>query len=206
MMEQLHIELLSDATFSARSMAGDVDIDVSHDRLGLPTVPGTTVKRLLAGSWREMARVYPASLQSAGDRVFGVGGELQQTGVFDCGDATVPDDVSAWIESAQHRGEIDPAETLNLMTAVRAQTAVDAATGAPKTGSLRLRRSVLRKTILVSDAEWLHPPTADQRRVLALASLATRHGGLSRSRGAGHLRVTLDGDLTLTQRLAGISL
>lgn len=42
-------------------------------------------------------------------------------------------------------------------------------------------------------------------RVLAMAALATRNGGLMRNRGRGHLRISLDGDLEGTRRLAGIA-
>ena len=201
----LEIELLSETTFVGNSVAGDVDIDVNHDPLGIPTIPGTTVKRLLAGNWNEMSAHFDA-LAIAGPAVFGRAQEagLRASGMLDVGDATIGSDAVDWIRWNQYEGRLDRHTTLQLFTVDRHQTAVDTTSGAPARGSLRKRRAVLRGTTFTAPIHWLQEPDDTHRQVLALAALATRHGGQSRNRGAGHLRITIAGDLAETRRLAGV--
>lgn len=206
----LTVELLSETTFSAASGAGDVDIDVVHDQYGLPYVPGTTVKRLLASSWREMAAHF-VELAQAGREVFGVEQEagLVVTGILDVGDGTIEEAARQWIRWRQQGSDAEaderltPAETLELFTIERHQTAVDTVTGAPVRGSLRQRRAVRRQVEFFAPIMWRTQPTPSHHRVLAMAALATRHGGQSRNRGAGHLRITVDGDIGKTLAAAG---
>jgi hypothetical protein len=63
---------------------------------------------------------------------------------------------------------------------------------------------VLRGLHFDAPLEWLdgHVPGREELRVLALCALATRHGGLMRNRGRGHILLTLDGDPEMTRRLA----
>ncbi len=201
----LLIELLSETTFVGNAAADDTDIDVARDEYGIPHIPGTTVKRLLAGNWIEMASRF-AALSTAGREVFGRKQEagLTRTGMLDVGDATIGSEATDWVRWNQHEGRLDPAATLALFTVERVQTAIDATTGAPAHGSLRRRRAVRRGTQFTAEIRWLREPTGDHRRVLALAALATRHGGQSRNRGAGHLQISVGGDLEATRVAAGV--
>jgi hypothetical protein len=60
----------------------------------------------------------------------------------------------------------------------------------------------LRGLHLEAPLVWLDQPTPQDLQCLALACLATRHAGLGRNRGRGHIRVTLDGDVERTRGLA----
>lgn len=203
--EQIVIELLSQATFGGSSASGDVDIDVAHDRLGIPYLPGTTLKRLLGSAWKDMERNFP-DLGEAGRQVFGVEGESTtvKTGMFSVGDATVEEEAVAWLRWCQANGTIDPVETFHLFTVERTQTAIDTTTGAPMKGSLRRRRAVRRSTVFHAIANWDQTPQPQHRRVLAMAALATRHGGTARNRGAGHLRVRLGAGVAQTRKIAEV--
>ncbi|MCZ7664460.1 MAG: hypothetical protein M5U22_16700 [Thermoleophilia bacterium] len=55
---------------------------------------------------------------------------------------------------------------------------------------------------LLAPLSWLAPPDPQDCACLALAALATRHGGLARNRGRGHLRITIDGDMEQTRAMA----
>ncbi len=208
MNETLQVELLSDATFATTSINSDIDIEIAHDDLGLPFVPGTTLKRLVADSWRQMAGRFTATadagLAPAARDLFGREGATDTSGIVDVSDATVDLDSIDWIRSGQQNHRITPQETLSLLSTVRTQTAVNPATGAPLSGSLRRRRACRRDLLFTSHLSWLTDPTPDHLRVLALGVMATRHGGVARNRGAGLLRVTLDGDLTYTRQTAGV--
>ncbi len=203
----LHVELLSDATFSrGEGTPGIVDTDVEHDDFGLPFIGGKTIRGLLRDSWLTMSDRFPA-LSAAAERVLGRSRSLDdQACRLRIGDARLPEPIRRTVRAAVERREKPlPRDTiLAAFTGVRCQTAEDRDTGAPATTTLRSSRVVLRGFVFQSRLAWLdrYPPGLDDLRVLALCALATRQGGLLRNRGRGHLRLTLDGDLDSTQRYA----
>ena len=78
--------------------------------------------------------------------------------------------------------------------------------GAPAEGTLRFRRA-LRKGLKFEADITLSSKAArpdDCWKCLALCCLALRRGGTARTRGAGKLRCTLDGDWAGTVRAAGL--
>ena len=95
-------------------------------------------------------------------------------------------------------------DVLGTLTAVRAQTARSRATGAPEPGTLRSSRVILRGTAFEAPLAFGTSPSAAELRCLALCVLATRHGGLARNRGRGHLRCLLDVDRGRTLSWAGL--
>lgn len=204
----LRIELLSDATFSrGEGTAGFVDTDIEHDALGIPFIGGKTVRGLLRDSWLSMAEHFPEKeLRDAAERVLGRTGSLDEECRLRIGDALFPEPLRRTVESAAIRKEnpLPPETILAAFTAIRAQTAEDRETGAPERTTLRTSRVLLRGFALESRLNWLDGgiPSPEETRVLALAALATRHGGLARNRGRGHIRLTLDGELEKTQTLA----
>lgn len=207
----LRIELLSDTTFGrGEGTAGEVDTEVEHDEHGIPFIGGKTIRGLLRDSWLSM-RPHFAALQAAGNRVFGPTKRFDDQCVLRIGDALLEHDVRDWLVAAATRKEQDqrvaPATILAACTDIRYQTSEDRLTGAPATASLRSSRVVLRTFAFEAPLEWLngYAPNADDLRVLSMAALATRHGGLLRNRGRGHLCLTLDGDTRHTQQLAGIA-
>jgi len=202
----LTVELLSDATFGRGvGTAGEVDVEVEHDPLGLPLLGGKTLHGLLRDAWLTMAPHFP-ELAEAARRVLGPGGEHDETSVLRVGDATVDDVTRAWVAWAcgREHNRVAPADVLRALTDIRHQTALERQSGAPAAPTLRASRVVLRGLTLRSRLDWLEPeqPGADEVCCLALCTLAVRHAGLGRHRGRGHVRVSLDGDLDATRQAA----
>ena len=207
----LHIKLLSDATFGrGEGTAGEVDTEVEHDEYGIPFIGGKTTRSLLRDSWLSMRPHFPA-LQDAGDRVFGPTKRFLDDDIciLRVGDALLEQSVRVWLLSAatrsSDRDRVPPESILATCTDIRYQTAEDRETGAPESVTLRSSRVVLRTFKFEAPLTWKIDPTELDLCVLAMAALATRHGGLMRNRGRGHLRVTLDGGLEETRRLIRLS-
>ncbi|MCS6954356.1 MAG: hypothetical protein RMK57_08590 [Bryobacterales bacterium] len=200
----LRIELLSDATFSpGHGTPGVVDIEVAHDDCGLPFICGRTVRGLLRDAWLSMHPYFP-ELAPAAARVLGRNRALEESCRLRVGDAVLPQRVRQAARAAvEQRGRtgLSSETILGALTSIRYQTAEDRETGAPAEATLRSSRVLLRGLFFDARLRWLdsYSPGPDDLRVLALCALATRHGGLLRNRGRGHLRVTLDGDLELTR-------
>lgn len=211
--QTLHIELLSDANFGrGEGTAGEVDTEVEHDEFGLPFIGGKTVRGLLRDTWLSMRPHFP-ELRKAGDRVFGPSKRFldDDVGVLRVGDALLQKDVRDWLIAAATRTDeqscVSPTMILAACTDIRYQTAEDRQTCAPAAVTLRSSRVVLRTFAFEAPLTWRagDGPEGDDMRVLAMAALATRHGGLMRNRGRGHLRISLDGDLEWTRQLASIT-
>lgn len=197
-------ELLSDTTFGrGTGTAGVVDVEIEHDRYGLPILGGKALRGLLRDSWLSMQQHFPA-LQASARRVLGPHGDVAETAVLRIGDAMLDEPARAFFVAAVERSTrpIAPSAVLAALTDIRWQTAEDRTTGAPLHTSLRTSRVALRGLALIAPLSWLAEPGRDDMRCLALAALATRHGGLGRSRGRGLLRITIDGDRDRTRALA----
>lgn len=204
----LQIELLSDATFSrGEGTAGVVDTEVERDELGIPFIGGKTVRGLLRDAWLSLCNRFPKELGDAAAHVLGRSQALDESCYLRIGDAVLPDAIRDVVRAAANRtpNSLTRRAILEGFTSIRYQTAEDRATGAPETTTLRSSRVVLRGFRFWSRLSWLdgYRPTDADLRVLALSALATRHGGLLRNRGRGHICVTLDGDLDKTKKHAG---
>ena len=103
---------------------------------------------------------------------------------------------------AERRSAAAGDDILHALTDVRFQTAEARVTGAPATTTLRVTRVATRGLTLEAPLTWLASPGPRDLQCLAMLALATRHGGLSRNRGRGHLQLTLNGDLDMTKKLA----
>lgn len=202
--ECIVIELLSDTTFGrGEGTPGEVDVEVEHDAHGLPMLGGKALRGLLRDSWLSMQERFP-ELQAAGRRVLGPHGDLAETAILRIGDAMLEESARAFFISATERQHqpIAPETILAALTEIRTQTSEERASGAPTRTTLRATRVVVRGLKLAAPLSWLSTPGPDDARCLALIALATRHGGLARNRGRGHLRITVDGDLKRTRALA----
>jgi len=200
----IKIELLSDAAFSrGEGTAGVVDIEVEHDDLGLPFLGGKTIRGLLRDSWLSLSPCFP-DLAKAGERVFGPEADFDERSILRIGDAVMEGQVRAWIEAALKRqgSHLHPAAVLEALTDIRKQTSEERSTGAPAERTLRSVRVVIRGLKLQAPLYWLEPPGTGEIHALSLALLATRHAGLARNRGRGHIRMSLDGDIEKTRRAA----
>jgi len=205
--ETLCIELLSDASVSrGEGVPGLVDSEVEHDASGLPFIGGKTLRGLLRDSWLSMSGQFTALAASA-LRIHGASGEaLSESAVLRVGDAMLAAEVRAWVSYAVERKDspLAPALVLEALTAIRSRTAESRESGAPERGTLRSSRVVRRGLRFWAKLSWLsgYQPTTEDVECLALSALATRHAGLGRNRGAGFIRVTLDGDQVVTSLLA----
>jgi len=212
---ELQIELLSDTTFAAsEAVGGEVDTEVDHDELGLPCCGGKTLRGLLRDSFLSMARNFP-ELHDAAVAVFGLEGSLEREAILHIGDAQIDADSRAWLAKAMSREEnhsLTPRDVLLSLTAIRRQTSEDRSTGAPAQHSLRSSRVVLHaipgdkrgefaKLTMFAPLRWSRDPSPLELRCVAMAALATRHAGTSRTRGRGHIRITLNGKLGYTRKL-----
>jgi len=200
----IQIELLSDTAFSrGEGTAGVVDVEVEHDELGLPFLGGKTIRGLLRDSWLSMRSCFPELSQTA-ERVFGPEADCDERSIVHIGDAGVDSETRRWIEAAQTRlnQPVSPVSVLEALTDIRRQTSEERRTGAPAETTLRAIRVIIRGLTLRAPLHWLAVPTSHDVRCLSLALLATRHAGLGRNRGRGHVRLTLDGDPEKTRRVA----
>lgn len=201
---RLVIDLLSDTTFGrGEGTAGAVDVEVEHDAFGLPLLGGKALRGLLRDSWLSMQEHFP-DLQAAGRRVLGPHGDLEETAILRIGDAVMEEQARGFFVAAVEREHrpLAPEMILAALTEIRSQTSEERTTGAPARTTLRSTRVVVRGLRLEAPLSWLSTPGAEDTRCLALAALATRHAGLARNRGRGHLRITLDGDTDWTRALA----
>jgi len=202
--ERIVIALLSDATFGRGEGApGVVDVEVEHDAYGLPMLNGKALRGLLRDSWLTMQVHFP-ELAEAGRRVLGPHADVGETAILRIGDATIEEASRAFFIAAVQRNlyPLSREAILAALTDIRSQTSEERTSGAPAKGTLRSVRVILRGLQLEAPLVWLDEPTAEDLRCLALACLATRHAGLGRNRGRGHIRVTLDGNVERTRRLA----
>lgn len=201
---QISIELLSDTAFgNGETTPGEVDIEVEHDDLGLPFLGGKALHGLLRDTWLSMAHVFP-DLEAAAVELLGPPADLAERSILGVGDAVLDSDTHAWVRFAVERehSTIRPGDILHALTDVRLQTSEDRSTGGPARTTLRSSRVILRGLRLEAPLRWLAEPSQEHLRVLALAALGTRHAGLGRNRGRGHVALALNGDADRTRRVA----
>lgn len=194
---RLQFELRSAATFGrGDGVAGLVDREIEHDADGLPFLRGRTLKGLLA---EECANIlYALGLENrAGNwqdvayRMFGSpGSTVDDTGTLRVGDARLPDPLREAIKSAVARGDLQPEEVLESLTAIRRQTSMNEY-GAPEKGSLRSMRIILPGTVFEAMLEFSEQPDERTLGLLSACVLAWRRAGTSRNRGRGRLQARL---------------
>jgi hypothetical protein len=200
----IQIELLSDTTFSrGEGTAGIVDVEVEHDELGLPFLGGKALRGLLHDSWLSMRQSFSELIPSA-DRIFGIQADAGDQSILRIGDAVVDDETRKWVEVAENRphDRVTPNMVMQALTTIRHQTAEERTTGAPAETTLRSVRVVIRTLKLQAPLHWMDSPSDQDLRCLVLTLLATRHAGLGRNRGKGHIRLTLNGDSAKTIQIA----
>jgi len=196
----LYLELLSDTTFGrGEGSAGTVDVEIEHDeKTGLPSVNGRRLKGLLVEECAELlyATGSPGNLVSIAQKLFGTtGSSADQEGILRVGKAQLPKAVrDAMIDDIQHN-RVTPHEVLDALTAVRRQTSVDGGSGAPKKGSLRAMRVIVRGITLEAQLELLTDDKDMQATACALlagCAASLRRAGAGRNRGRGWVNMYLN--------------
>ena len=202
----LCFSLLSEATFGrGEGVAGLVDQEVDHDNLGLPYLDGRTLKGLLNEECANVLHALERRLkQDALERWYraaaalfgGPGSTLADAACLRVGPAQLPADLADAVRQAVETRDarLTAADILASLTAIRHQTAVDAATGVPDRGTLRAMRVVLRDTPFEARLTFTAEPGADDLALLAACTVALRRAGTGRNRGRGRLRATLHAD------------
>jgi len=194
----LKLELLSDAAFGrGDGVAGLVDVEVQHDRYGLPYLGGRALKGLLGAECDDLVFALDkagqgARWQAAADRLFGRSGATGQgQAILHIGPARLPDDLRAAVAWDVNKRRLVRAEVLETLTTVRRQTAMDPKTGAPLKETLRSLRLILRGTTFSSRLTFIQEPSDDDLALLAATVKALRRAGTGRNRGRGRLRAEL---------------
>jgi len=205
----LQFTLESDAALGrGDGVAGLVDADVKHDRLGLPYFSGKTLKGLLVAQCAEilfsLEQIKVKNLvdwEKTAKALFGEpGSRYRDLGKLRVEDANLPSDLRAAVENEfsplESTGNLNAwgikqAAYLEALTALRTQTAIDMRTGAPLRNTLRTTRVVLRTTPFVARLEAR--PALDQREkaLLAACVCAFHRLGSKRNRGLGALTADL---------------
>lgn len=196
----IRLELVSGGTFGrGDGVVGLIDVEVEHDSDGLPYLSGRALKGLLVEECANL--LYPlesarspaaARLGAAAGWLFGRAGALGDgDAAMHVGPAVVPEPLGAAVRADVAAGRLTPIDVLESLTAIRRQTGVDQATGAPRRGTLRSTRVVLRETPFVAQLAFDAPPAGDALALLAGCVAALRRAGVARSRGRGRLRARL---------------
>lgn len=191
------IKLQSETTFGrGDGLAGLVDQEVVHDQAGFPYLRGRTLKGALSEECDAIVAVLSRTERWNGalQRLFGRAGSLTgDQASWRYGDALLPGELRDAVTNQQARmtnASLGPVDVLDSLTTLRAQTAIQAASGTPDEGSLRVSRVIIR------DLEFrsrLATPDdhEDDLMLLAAGCAALRHLGAGRNRGRGFVRCTL---------------
>jgi CRISPR-associated protein Csx10 len=192
----LTLEFLSDTSFSMpASRDSTVDSDVALDNLGLPTAPGKTLHGLLRDTWLMLGDPAPPE----GIALLGRPRSNEAEGKLRIGTARVSDKtLRGYIDAALTRGDrggsgnpLPESALPKAFLGTRFLTAQDRETGSPKTETLRLVRVVPAGTRLTASLTVRGTLSNEERELFALLCDLTRHAGLDRNRGLGHIRLSV---------------
>lgn len=208
MTYKIRLTLKSDTTFGrGDGVAGLIDAEVEHDEYGLPYLRGRALKGLLREecdnvlfALEQMGK--PGNWPKKADELFGIGGSsLGEDAKMHVGDAVLPEDLrrAVYYEIKRKDAQLTAEEILDSLTAIRRQTAISEQ-GAPKEGSLRSMRVVLRETVFEADVTFARDfqPTDEEIILLGTCCRALQRVGLGRNRGRGKVETKLlyIGDIT----------
>lgn len=189
----------SDTTFGrGDGLASLIDAEVQHDRYGLPFLGGRSLKGLLE---EECASILFAlkqqnkdqQLYDAARHLFGNPGSTDSdNAILHISDAKLPEDLrnAIAIASEVENDKLEREQVLNSLTAIRRQTAISES-GAPKKGSLRAMRVILRGTPFEAELSFNQDPSDMDLPLLAACVKAFRRAGTGRNRGRGELTAKL---------------
>jgi hypothetical protein len=189
MTGEFTVELLSDTCFSAPTTRSvDVDTDIATDRDGLPFVSGKTIRALLRDTWLSSRDwLDPAGL---GADLFGVPYEMAG-GKLRFGDAALSEPLTRWLRWARDRpnNPVSADDLLDALTVERTMTAMDPMRDAPANDTLRTLRALPKGTVLSGRTDSDSDLSDSELRLLSDVCGATRHVGLHRNRGMGHVSI-----------------
>jgi CRISPR-associated Csx10 family RAMP protein len=207
MQGELKIHFCSDTCFSMpAALDATYDANVAMDRLGLPIAPGKTLHGLLRDTWLTVRDTLDKT--DVGFLLLGKPGSHAGEGLLRIGDARVDMATREWVQRARDRSEesrITVAALRDAFLLSRTMTSEDRLNGAPKQDTLRVVRMVPAGTVLIAPLTLKMPhrgpcgaALSSEEKVqkqqeaidlLDLLARLTRHVGLDRNRGLGHVRM-----------------
>lgn len=195
----LQITLLSDTTFgSGDGVAGLIDAEIEHDEFGLPFLRGRALKGLIAEECANTLfslekinlKIYEEFKEIA-NKLFGTSGSgVENDAEMNISNARLPQNLHQAVEYAIYKQEFTADEVLKSLTTTRRQTAMTEK-GAPKEGSLRSMRAILRETILTAEVDFNYSADEKMLVLLAVSAISLQRAGLGRNRGHGKISVKL---------------
>ena len=190
----LQITLLSPLTSGAGAgRVGVVDRDVAFDEWGLPVLPGRRLKGLWREAYRDVVDAWNLCGKNAtsADLIFGKTG--QRTGHGDAcirignGELNVASSLREWLSYLHAVGTLHHDDVLQYYATVRAQTAIDRHTGAPREDTLRLTRTLRPGLVFHVPIDFAEVPCDELLNALALGAAGLQHMGTARTRGLGRV-------------------
>ncbi|MEA3395843.1 MAG: hypothetical protein U9R05_00075 [Chloroflexota bacterium] len=195
---KLKITLLSDTTPGrGDGVAGFVDVEVEHDRYGMPYLRGRSLKGLLVEEWAnlrfalEQAGVALKDWDKAAYTLFGrPGSTLDDGAALHVGHARLPADLRQAISADIRAKKYGADDVLESLTAVRYQTAIEP-NGRPAEHSLRAMRVIRRETVFEATLRFPAQPSDNALALLSACTHAVRRLGTARNRGRGRVKMRL---------------
>jgi CRISPR-associated protein Csx10 len=188
----LKIHFHTDTCFSMpAALDATVDANVALDPYGLPVAPGKTLHGLLRDTWLSLGPIVDPD--NLGEALFGVTKSHEDRGLLRIGDAAITDETRRWADWAANREHqaVSPASLREAFLTERMLTAEDRTTDAPRQDTLRVIRVVPAGTTLYAPLTTHTGFTQPHRELLELLAKVTRHVGLDRNRGLGHVEITV---------------
>ena len=189
------IDFLSDTCFSMpANLDVSVDSEVALDPLGLPMTPGKTLHGLLRDTWLSVKSLLDPN--ELGYALLGRPRSMKEEGILRIGDAHIEETIQKQVAAALKRehSALTRAKLRTAFLTTRTLTAQDRERGAPQTETLRMIRVVPAGTTLIAPVQAFRHLTDDEQELLDTLLQLTRHVGLHRNRGLGHVALSFHPD------------
>ncbi len=184
---KLKIELMSDLCVSDGSSYNSmIDTDICFDKYGFPYIPAKRIR----GCLRECAIELNDWDDTISEKIlFGEAGNMNNGALLRLGNAYIDnyDEEREFVRKHEGHVVVHPQNVLGVYSYIRSQTSIDYETGIAKDHSLRTIRVANKGLVFVADVE------VDDRYYgeLERCCRALRHMGVSRTRGMGEVKVSL---------------
>lgn len=185
---KIRIELLSDlCTYSGETYNSLVDMDVIYDEYGIPYIPAKRIKGCIREATLEMQELGVISTEEY-HKLFGREGNQKST--FWLSNAYIEDykQIILDLQKFQKKELVTPQNVLEQYTSMRTQTAVNLESGVADKTSLRTMRVVNKGLVFDAECAVQEEEKENFRNAVSLV----KHMGVSRTRGLGLVRMTVD--------------
>lgn len=192
---KIKVKLCTEAIFgSGYSIPGSVDLEIVHDKTGLPYMKAKTFKGNLREQVKNAVKLlehYGLELADEEDSLFGKEDNgTQEWATLRFSDCCLGKNIRELFEYAIDKKEVSSIEVIDALTGVRSFTSIDK-DGASKEGSLRQYRVIKKGLEFYVDINCERELTKKELAVLSLGICLMRHIGSMRSRGKGEIEAKL---------------